>query len=78
MSESGSRDGAIRELERVIGRKAKKQCESEGYSDYIHPDYQDRKVELKVKDCKDYKRMGTTFYLCEGSGEFACVRSSYD
>lgn len=75
MNEGGSREGAERSLRNVMQNRARKMCKQEGYSEVFLPnDYSQRGIESTVKDCKDYKRMGTTFYLCRGSSEFTCAR----
>jgi hypothetical protein len=75
MSEGGSRASAEDSLRRAMRKKAEEMCKQEGYTYLYHPsNYRLREIETTVKECKDYKRAGTTFYLCRGSSEFTCAR----
>jgi hypothetical protein len=75
MSEGGSRASAENSLRVAMRKKAEEMCRQEGYSYLYHPaNYRLREIEATVKECKDYKRAGTTFYLCRGSSEFTCAR----
>lgn len=75
MSEGGSRASAENSLRVAMRKRADEMCKQEGYTYLYHPsNYRLREIEATVKECKDYKRAGTTFYLCRGSSEFTCAR----
>ena len=75
MDESHSVDSAEETLAFKLLQKAKKQCSRRGY-DRVHHDetFEYNEVAVRVNECKENNRMGSTFYLCGGTASFICAR----
>jgi len=75
MKESHSKESAKKALGFELLQQAKKKCEAKGYASVHHNEtYELNEVAITVGQCKENNRMGSTFYLCGGTGSFICAR----
>lgn len=78
-SEFNAESGSVKHAESVLHsgllKKATERCQAAGYSRVHHSqNFEFHKVAMGPSDCKENTRMGSTFYLCSGSGSFICAR----
>ncbi|WP_105212988.1 hypothetical protein [Pseudoalteromonas sp. T1lg22] len=73
--ESGTLQQAQNNIQLPLVKKARQMCESRGYKRVHHPDtFEFNQVAHQVTDCKENKRMESTFHLCVGTASFICAR----
>lgn len=73
--ESGSLKQAQDTIQLPLLKKARQVCEGRGYKRVHHPDtFEFNQVAHQVTECKENKRMESTFHLCVGTASFICAR----